>query len=84
MGPKGDQGPAGTPGISIVTGTRTFPPPGQITIYESSVTTSSAIILVYTEVSNGNALAVASQHSGSFVASGSPNKPFKYIILNAR
>jgi hypothetical protein len=25
---------------------------------------------------------VASQKAGSFVASGSPNKPFKYVILN--
>jgi hypothetical protein len=41
------------------------------------------IILIYTEVSNGNALGVASQRNGAFVASGSPNKPFKYIILNA-
>jgi hypothetical protein len=83
-GDKGDQGPAGTPGISMVTGNRTFPPPGEITIYDSSITTNSAIILVYAEVSNGNALGVASQRNGSFVATGSPNKPFKYIILNAR
>lgn len=83
-GDKGEQGPAGEAGITMITGNRTFPPPGEITIYEPSVNSNSVIILIYTQVSNGNALGVASQRNGSFVASGSPNKPFKYIILNAR
>jgi hypothetical protein len=67
----------------MYTGTSTFPPPGSITINHSKIRSDSVIILIYTEVSNGNALGVASQRAGSFVASGSPNKPFKYIILNA-
>ncbi len=82
QGPEGPQGPQGVPGLSMTTGTSVFPPPGQITINNSAVKANSAIILIYTEVSNGNALGVASQKAGSFVASGSPNKPFKYIILN--
>ena len=58
-----------------------FPPPGTIRIYDSAVRPNSVVILIYTEVSNGNALGVASQSNGSFVATGSPNKPFRYIIL---
>lgn len=58
-----------------------FPPPGTIRIYDGAVRPNSVIILIYTEVSNGNALGVASQGNGSFVATGSPNKPFRYIIL---
>jgi hypothetical protein len=86
MGPMGPQGPKGDtgPGISMITGTRTFPPPGQITINDPAITSSSVIILIYTEVSNGNALGVASQRNGSFVATGSPNKPFRYVIFNAQ
>lgn len=83
QGPQGEQGPQGVPGLVMYTGTSTFPPPGSITINHSKIRSDSVIILIYTEVSNGNALGVASQKAGSFVASGSPNKPFKYIILNA-
>jgi hypothetical protein len=83
QGPMGPQGPQGIPGLTMSVGTSTFPPGGSITINNSKVRSDSVIILLYIEVSNGNALGVASQRAGSFVASGSPNKPFKYIILNA-
>ena len=58
-----------------------FPPPGTITIHDSNIKANSVILLSYIEISNGNALGVASQRVGSFVATGSPNKPFKYIIF---
>jgi hypothetical protein len=45
------------------------------------VTPNSFIILTYVEISNGNALGIESQRNGSFVATGSPNKPFSYIVL---
>ena len=79
----GPQGPQGVPGITMSVGESVFPPPGQIRIYDGAVTANSVVILIYTEVSNGNALGIASQSAGSFVATGSPNKPFKYIILTA-
>ena len=88
MGPMGPQGPKGEDGkdgkgISIKSsGTLTFPPPGSITIHDSSVTRTSVIIVQYVEVSNGNAIALESQSDGSFVASGSPNKKFKYYVFN--
>ncbi|MDP9194591.1 MAG: collagen-like protein [Acidobacteriota bacterium] len=82
QGIQGAQGPKGDPGLAMFTGTSTFPPGGSITINNSNVKSNSVILLLYIEVSNGNALGVASQKSGSFVASGSPNKPFKYVILN--
>jgi hypothetical protein len=83
MGPQGPQGPQGVPGVTMSVGTSTFPPPGNITISDSSIRANSVIIVMYIEVSNGNACGVASQKNGSFVATGSPNKPFKYVILNA-
>jgi hypothetical protein len=83
QGPMGPQGPQGVPGITMSVGTATFPPPGHITISDSSIRANSVILVMYIEISNGNALGVASQKNGSFVATGSPNKPFKYVILNA-
>ena len=44
-------------------------------------TVFGGIILSYIEYSNGNALGIASQSNGSFVATGSPNKPFQYVVL---
>ena len=82
MGPQGPQGPKGDPGLKAnVGGPYTFPPGGSIKITDSNVKSNSFIILMYVEVSNGNTLGVASVSNGSFVASGSPNKPFKYIVL---
>jgi hypothetical protein len=81
-GPQGPQGPRGLPGVLANTGgPYTFPPGGSIRITDSDVKPNSFIVLMYVEVSNGNALGVASVSNGSFVASGSPNKPFKYLIL---
>jgi hypothetical protein len=64
-------------------GESVFPPPGQITIRHHAIRSNSVIIPIYTVVSNGNAIGVSSQRDGSFVATGSPNKPFKYVIFNA-
>ena len=83
QGPTGPQGPQGTPGVTMAVGSSVFPPPGQITIKHSAVTRNSVIIPIYTVVSNGNAIGISSQKDGSFVATGSPNKPFQYIILNS-
>lgn len=84
MGPMGPQGPKGESGggITMASGSSSFPPPGTITIYNGACKSNSVIMLVYKDVSNGNALAVVSQTDGAFTASGSPNKPFRYVILN--
>ena len=90
MGPMGPQGPQGEkgdkgdpgPGIKASTGgPYTFPPGGTLKINDSNVKSNSFIVLMYVEVSNGNTLGVASVSNGSFTASGSPNKPFKYLVL---
>ena len=92
IGPMGPQGLPGAPGkdgkdgkdggITMASGSATFPPPGTITIYNGAAKANSVIMLTYKEVSNGNALAVVSQSNGVFTCSGSPNKPFRYVILN--
>ena len=82
QGPKGDKGDAGTGGVTMSSGSGTFPPPGNLTIYNQNCHSNSVIMLVYKDVSNGNALAVVSQSEGVFTVSGSPNKPFRYVILN--
>jgi len=66
----------------VVSGNNRFPPPGSITITDPNVRPNSVIIPWYSEVSNGNAIAIASQGNGSFVASGSPNKTFRYAVFN--
>lgn len=82
MGPQGQQGPAGTCNLQIFTGSGVFPPPGQIRINDSRLHGDSIIILQYVEISNGNALAVADQGEGWMVLSGSPNKPYGYVVIN--
>jgi hypothetical protein len=80
-GDKGDRGDKGTAGVGLSTGGTIFPPPGQIKINDPNIKPDSYIIVQYTEVSNGNAIGVASQGNGWFVATGSPNKPFQYVVL---
>lgn len=84
MGPQGPQGPAGpsSGGVSMVSGVSEFPPPGKITISHPSITSRSVILLIYINVSNGNALGTESQTNGSFVATGSPNKAFRWVVFN--
>jgi hypothetical protein len=81
QGPTGPRGPAGPVGLSTSTGASSFPPPGSIKIWDGAVNANSFIMVQYDEISNGNAIGVASQGNGWFVATGSPNKPFKYIVL---
>ena len=83
MGPQGPQGEKGDAGVTMAVIDAVFPPPGQIRLEHPAVKRSSVLIPIYTEISNGNAIGIASQSNGSFVATGSPNKPFKVIILNA-
>jgi len=84
MGPQGPQGPAGQNGggVSMITGVSEFPPPGKITISHPGITSKSVILLIYINVSNGNALGTESQTNGSFVATGSPNKAFRWVAFN--
>ncbi len=83
MGPQGPQGPRGTPGILASSGgPYVFPPGGTLVITDGTVNVNSFVIPVYEEVSNGNAIAIESVSNGRFVASGSPNKPFRYIVIN--
>jgi len=83
MGPQGPQGPPGQSGggVAVITGAGVFPPPGTLTISHPAITGTTPIVLVYSEVSNGNALAVVSQTNGRFTVSGSPNKPFRWIAF---
>jgi hypothetical protein len=83
-GPKGLKGDKGDPGLGIATmgGPYVFPPGGSLRITDPNVTTDSFILLTYVDVSNGNALGIESISNGSFVATGSPNKPFKYIVFS--
>jgi hypothetical protein len=60
-----------------------IPPPGSIRVDHPAAKRNSVIIPMYIEISNGNAIGIASQSNGSFVVTGSPNKPFRVIILNA-
>jgi len=83
VGPMGPQGPAGqNGGVTMVSGVSEFPPPGKITISHPSITSRSVILLIYINVSNGNALGTESQTNGSFVATGSPNKAFRWVAFN--
>jgi hypothetical protein len=83
-GPQGPQGPAGpVSGLTMVTsGKLVFPPGGTITITDANVRANSVIIPYYVELSNGNAIAIAVIGNGQFVASGSPNKAFRYAVFN--
>jgi hypothetical protein len=81
QGPAGPRGPAGPMSLAASSGFGVFPPPGQIRIDDGAATPNSFIVVIYDEISNGNAIGVASQGNGWFVATGSPNKPFKYLIL---
>jgi hypothetical protein len=88
MGPAGPQGPPGPAGFTAVKGHGCYPPGNnansQLTVYDGSVRYSSIVILNYTDAgSNGNALAIISQSAGSFQTTGSPNKCFQYVVLNA-
>jgi hypothetical protein len=85
QGPQGPKGPKGDAGVNAsVGGPYTFAPGGSLTIYDGNVTPNSFILLTYVDVSNGNALGIESISNGSFVATGSPNKPFKYIVLTVQ
>jgi hypothetical protein len=83
QGPAGPQGPQGPPGsIGGASGVLTFPPGGQLTVNDSRVTASSLIIVWYVGGSLGNVCSVDSQTDGSVTFSGSPNKDFRYLIIN--
>ncbi len=80
-GPKGDKGDTGT-GISYLSGIETFPPGGSITIMNASIHASSLIMINYVNGSKGNACAVDDQGEGWAAFSGSPNKEFRYIVID--
>jgi hypothetical protein len=85
MGPQGlqgIQGPAGTCNVQVFTGSGIFPPPGEIMINDSRIRSDSIIIIQYVDISNGNAIAVVDQGDGWLVLSGSPNKPYGYVVIN--
>jgi hypothetical protein len=84
QGPIGPQGPPGQPGqgITFLSGVETFPPGGQITINNGSIRASSLLIVNYVNGSRGNACAVDDQGNGWATLSGSPNKQFRYIVVD--
>jgi hypothetical protein len=80
-GPTGPAGPAGT-GIRYLSGVQTFPPGGQITIMNANITNDSLLLVNYVNGSKGNACAVEDQGAGWAKFSGSPNKDFRFVVLN--
>ena len=80
-GPEGPRGPAGE-GITFLSGVQTFPPGGQITINNASISATSLLIVNYVNGSKGNACAVDDQGDGWATFSGSPNKQFRYIVID--
>ena len=80
-GPAGPAGPAGQ-GITFISGVETFPPGGGITINNASISATSLLIVNYVNGSRGNACAVEEQGNGWATFSGSPNKEFRYIVID--
>ena len=80
-GPTGPRGPAGQ-GITFLSGVETFPPAGKITINNSNISATSLVIVNYVNGSRGNACAVDDQGDGWATLSGSPNKQFRYIVID--
>ena len=60
----------------------TFPPGGGITINNASISATSLLIVNYVNGSRGNACAVEEQGNGWATFSGSPNKEFRYIVID--
>ena len=88
QGPVGPRGPVGPASVTALKGHGCYPPGNNaespLTIHDDAVTPSSIVILNYTDAgSNGNAQALVSQTFGSFQTTGSPNKCFQYVVLNA-
>jgi hypothetical protein len=83
-GPPGPAGPTGPPGPMGpgASGVYTFPPGGEITINDPAIKASSLVIVNYVNGSRGNACAVDDQGNGWATFSGSPNKDFRYIVLD--
>ncbi|HEX7828598.1 MAG TPA: hypothetical protein VF787_03045 [Thermoanaerobaculia bacterium] len=83
QGPEGPQGPKGENGTGIlcVSGVETFPPGGTITVYNSKIHSTSLLIVNYVNGSRGNACATENQGHGWATFSGSPNKQFRYIVI---
>ncbi|HEU4889574.1 MAG TPA: hypothetical protein VFV49_16940 [Thermoanaerobaculia bacterium] len=81
QGPQGPQGPAGH-GITFVSGVETFPPGGSITINDANISATSLLIVNYVNGSRGNACSVDDQGDGWATLSGSPNKDFRYVVID--
>jgi hypothetical protein len=84
QGPTGPQGPQGIQGegITFLSGVETFPPGGQLTVNNVKIRATSLLIVNYVNGSRGNACAVDDQGDGWAKISGSPNKQFRYIVID--
>jgi len=69
-------------GIKYISGVETFPPGGSITILNAAIASDSLIMVNYVNGSRGNACAVEEQGAGWVTLSGSPNKEFRFIIVD--
>jgi hypothetical protein len=83
-GPQGPEGPAGPAGLGIryLSGVETFPPGGTLTINNANITNQSLLLVNYVNGSKGNACAVENQGAGWATFSGSPNKQFRFVVVN--
>jgi hypothetical protein len=69
-------------GIRYLSGVNTFPPGGEITIMNSNIDEDSLLLINYVNGSKGNACAVEDQGDGWATFSGSPNKDFRFVVIN--
>ena len=83
QGLTGPQGPPGT-GIQYLSGVQTFPKAGQLTIMNQSIRVDSLVLVNYVGGSKGNVCSVVDQGSGWATFSGSPNKSFRFVIINSQ
>jgi Collagen triple helix repeat (20 copies) len=93
-GPPGPAGPAGLPGSAGPAGppgdqlsfpspeTRSFSKQGRRRVRDTHVTTSSVVMIQYVGAGGRRPTSVTQQKVGSFVAVGSPNRRFRYVVYN--
>jgi hypothetical protein len=84
QGPQGLQGPPGPPGSGAWVSSENCMGRGEnsITLSNSAVHASSAILVTVTGRSLGNTISVLAQGEGWVTISGKPATCFRYIVFN--
>ena len=55
---------------------------GDARVFSADISASSLLLISYVNGSNGNACAVDNQGNGWATFSGSPNKQFRFVVIN--